>query len=58
LSGQSYFDELDRRFDTGFDPARSIPANDESLRLPVRLLLVATRDAEPGSRPIRRSSRR
>jgi len=44
---QSYFDELDRRFDTGFDPARSIPADDESLRLPVGLLLVATRDGEP-----------
>jgi len=26
---RSYFEELGHRFDTGFDPARSISANDE-----------------------------
>lgn len=44
---RSYFDELDRRFEAGFDPARSIPADDECLRLPAGLLLVATRGGEP-----------
>jgi GNAT superfamily N-acetyltransferase len=42
-----YFIELDRRFDTGFDPARSIPADEESLRPPAGLLLVATLRGEP-----------
>lgn len=39
---QAYFDELARRFDTGFDPATSISADDDQLRLPVGLLVVAT----------------
>ena len=43
----SYFAELDRRFDTGFDPSRSIPADEESLRLPAGLLLVASLGTEP-----------
>lgn len=43
----AYFSELDRRFDTGFDPARSIPADDEELRRPAGLLLVATLRGEP-----------
>ncbi len=42
-----YFSELDRRFDTGFDPARSIPASEEELRLPAGLLVVATLRGEP-----------
>jgi GNAT superfamily N-acetyltransferase len=42
-----YFIELDRRFDSGFDPARSIPADEESLRPPAGLLLVATLRGEP-----------
>jgi GNAT superfamily N-acetyltransferase len=42
-----YFAELDRRFDTGFDPARSIPADEESLRPPAGLLLVATLRGDP-----------
>jgi ribosomal protein S18 acetylase RimI-like enzyme len=42
-----YFAELNRRFDTGFDPARSIPADEESLRPPAGLLLVATLNGEP-----------
>ena len=44
---QAYFDELARRFDSGFDPDRSIPASDEELTPPAGLLLVATVGAEP-----------
>jgi DNA-binding MarR family transcriptional regulator len=43
----SYFSELDRRFETGFDPALSIPAQEEELRPPAGLLLVAVLRAEP-----------
>ena len=43
----AYFSELDSRFDTGFDPARSIPADDEELRPPAGLLLVATLRGDP-----------
>ena len=38
---RSYFEELGHRFDTGFDPARSISASDEEMTLPNGLLLVA-----------------
>jgi DNA-binding MarR family transcriptional regulator/GNAT superfamily N-acetyltransferase len=38
---RQYFAELARRFDTGFDPARSIPADDGDLIPPRGLLLVA-----------------
>lgn len=31
---QAYFTELSRRFDSGFDPGRSIPASDEELTPP------------------------
>ncbi len=41
---ESYFAELAERFDTGFDPARSIPAEDGDLVPPAGLLLVAFRD--------------
>jgi DNA-binding MarR family transcriptional regulator/ribosomal protein S18 acetylase RimI-like enzyme len=44
---QSYFDELARRFDGGFDPARSISADDEELTAPAGLLLVARLHGEP-----------
>lgn len=44
---REYFSELDRRFDTGFNPARSIPANEDELRLPAGLFLVATLRGEP-----------
>jgi DNA-binding MarR family transcriptional regulator/GNAT superfamily N-acetyltransferase len=43
----SYFDELAGRFDGGFDPARSISADDEELTPPAGLLLVATLHGEP-----------
>src|ERR1700682_1677969 len=42
-----YFAELDRRFDTGFDPAQSIPAAAEEMRPPAGLFLVATLRADP-----------
>ena len=44
---QAYFTELSRRFDSGFDPGRSIPASDEELTPPAGLLLVASVGAEP-----------
>ena len=37
----AYFAELDRRFDAGFDPTRSISADDDELRPPAGLLLLA-----------------
>jgi ribosomal protein S18 acetylase RimI-like enzyme len=44
---RAYFTELARRFDGGFDVARSISAGDEELTLPAGLLLVATLHGEP-----------
>jgi GNAT superfamily N-acetyltransferase/DNA-binding MarR family transcriptional regulator len=44
---RAYFSELSRRFDGGFDPTRSISADDEELTPPAGLLLVATRHGEP-----------
>jgi GNAT superfamily N-acetyltransferase len=42
-----YFSELDRRFDTGFDPALSIPAAEREMRPPAGLFLVATLRGNP-----------
>jgi DNA-binding MarR family transcriptional regulator/GNAT superfamily N-acetyltransferase len=44
---QEYFAELDRRFDTGFDPGLSISAGDDELRPPAGLFLVATLQGKP-----------
>jgi len=44
---RAYFAELDRRFDAGFDPGLSLPADEDELRLPAGLMLIATRDGEP-----------
>jgi ribosomal protein S18 acetylase RimI-like enzyme len=44
---RAYFAELDRRFETGFDPALSIPADEEEMRPPAGLFLVATLRTEP-----------
>ncbi|MEU8567533.1 helix-turn-helix domain-containing GNAT family N-acetyltransferase [Streptomyces pathocidini] len=44
---RAYFTELGRRFDTGFDPARSLPADATELTLPAGLLLVARLHGEP-----------
>jgi len=43
----AYFGELSRRFDGGFDPARSISADDMELSPPAGLLLLATLRASP-----------
>jgi DNA-binding MarR family transcriptional regulator/GNAT superfamily N-acetyltransferase len=43
----AYFRELDQRFDAGFDPARTISAEDDELRLPAGLILVARLRGEP-----------
>ena len=42
-----YFRELDRRFEVGFDPRLSLPADTDDLRLPTGLLLVATLRSDP-----------
>ena len=44
---RSYFEELGRRFETGFDPAHSISASDEEMTLPHGLLLVASAQGSP-----------
>jgi GNAT superfamily N-acetyltransferase len=44
---QAYYAELDRRFEAGFDLARSTPAVETALRPPAGLLLIATLRAEP-----------
>jgi DNA-binding MarR family transcriptional regulator len=44
---RSYFAELDRRSDSGFDPAAGIPAEPRELRPPAGVLLVAYLRSEP-----------
>lgn len=44
---REYFRELDRRFDVGFDPTQSIPADADQLRPPEGLMLVATLRTDP-----------
>jgi DNA-binding MarR family transcriptional regulator/GNAT superfamily N-acetyltransferase len=41
------FAELDQRFDTGFDPAQSISADADELRVPNGVLLIARLHSEP-----------
>ena len=43
----AYFAELAQRFDSGFDPARSISAADDEMTAPAGLFLVATVHGEP-----------
>jgi GNAT superfamily N-acetyltransferase len=43
----AYLDELNTRFESGFDPKRSISADDEELRPPAGLLLLAWLGARP-----------
>src|SRR6266851_6324529 len=47
LCVREYFTELGRRFDSGFDPALSSPAELHELRPPAGLFLVATLRGEP-----------
>jgi DNA-binding MarR family transcriptional regulator/GNAT superfamily N-acetyltransferase len=42
-----YFLELDRRFEAGFDPARSLPAELDEMRSPAGAFLMATLRGEP-----------
>jgi DNA-binding MarR family transcriptional regulator len=42
-----YFEELANRFDAGFDPERSIPADDAELIPPRGAFLIASVDGEP-----------
>jgi DNA-binding MarR family transcriptional regulator/GNAT superfamily N-acetyltransferase len=44
---REYFAELDRRFEDGFDPSVSISAEDDELRSPAGIVLVATLRSEP-----------
>jgi DNA-binding MarR family transcriptional regulator/GNAT superfamily N-acetyltransferase len=44
---QAYFAELDHRFESGFDPALSIPADEEEMRPPAGLFLVASLRGDP-----------
>ena len=43
----SYFAELNRRFEAGFDPAASLPAEDRELMPPRGAFLVGSIDGEP-----------
>jgi GNAT superfamily N-acetyltransferase len=44
---REYFSELDRRFDQGFDPAESLPAEPGEMRPPAGLFLIARLQGEP-----------
>src|SRR5438477_2792936 len=44
---REYYAELDRRFDTGFDPGRARPTEPGDVRPPAGLFVVATRGEEP-----------
>jgi GNAT superfamily N-acetyltransferase len=44
---RSYFEELARRFEGGFDPGRSIPASDAEMTPPDGLLLIARVQGAP-----------
>jgi GNAT superfamily N-acetyltransferase len=44
---REYFVELGRRFETGFDPALSLPAEPDEFRPPAGIFLVATLRTEP-----------
>jgi GNAT superfamily N-acetyltransferase len=44
---RSFFEELNQRFDTGFDPSRSVSAGDDEMTLPAGLFLVATYEGFP-----------
>ncbi len=44
---RAYFSELSRRFEAGFDPAQSLPADDDELIPPAGVFLVASLHGEP-----------
>jgi len=47
---RAYFAELNGRFDAGYDPALGLPADDDELRPPAGLLLLASLHGEPVGR--------
>lgn len=44
---EAYFHELDKLFESGFDPARSVSADPQELMPPAGLFLVASLDGQP-----------
>ncbi len=44
---REYFAELDRRFDSGYDPAAALPCELDEMRPPAGIFLVVTLDEEP-----------
>ena len=44
---QAYYDELDRRFESGFDPGVTRPVDLDEVRPPAGMFLVALRDGQP-----------
>ena len=44
---REYFAELDRRFDAGFDPTDSLPAEPGEMRAPAGLFVIARLHGEP-----------
>jgi GNAT superfamily N-acetyltransferase len=44
---REYFAELDRRFQSGYDPAAALPCELDEMRPPAGIFLVATLDDEP-----------
>ena len=44
---REYFAELDRRFDAGFDPTNSLPAEPDEMRPPSGLFVIAMLQGEP-----------
>jgi GNAT superfamily N-acetyltransferase len=44
---RAYFAELDRRFDTGYDPAQALPLDLDEMRPPAGAFLLATLRAAP-----------
>jgi GNAT superfamily N-acetyltransferase len=44
---REYYAELDRRFDSGYDPQQAVPVELDEMRAPDGTFLVATRHGEP-----------
>lgn len=44
---REYFAELDRRFDAGYDPEVALPCDDDEMRAPRGVFLLATADDKP-----------
>jgi GNAT superfamily N-acetyltransferase len=44
---RQYFAELDRRFDTGYDPATALPCDTDEMRPPAGVFLLVALNGEP-----------